>query len=70
MKNNTPLVFGADSAFVVQFARAPTPGAPRPGRAEHINSGRATRFQDAAELMAFVARVLAELAAEQPAETL
>jgi len=61
--------FPADSAFVVQFAKPHAPDAPLAGRIEHITSGRARRFQDATQLMAFVAEVLAALDGNQSAET-
>jgi hypothetical protein len=56
-----PTRFPADSAFVIHFAH-PHPGAdPRPGRVEHVASGRARRVEDEAQLMTFVAEVLASL---------
>jgi len=53
--------FPADCAFVIQFAHPDSGGDPRPGRIEHVVSGRARRFQDETQLMAFVAEVLASL---------
>ena len=59
MRKETPPRFPADGAFVVQFVRPHTGNGPRPGRVEHVVSGRARRFQDQTQLMAFVAEVLA-----------
>ena len=56
-----PTRFPADSAFVIHFAHPHTGADPRPGRVEHVATGRARRFQDGAQLMAFVAKVLASL---------
>ena len=56
-----PIRFPADSAFVIQFVHPHSGADPRPGRVEHVASGRARRFQDGAQLMAFVAEVLASL---------
>ena len=53
--------FPADCAFVIQFAHPHGGVDPRPGRIEHVVSGRARRFQDETQLMAFVAEVLASL---------
>ncbi|MBI3801540.1 MAG: hypothetical protein HY268_31790 [Deltaproteobacteria bacterium] len=49
-------------AFVVQF-RSPEgkEQARFAGRAEHMTSGQAARFESAAELTAFLLRVLAEV---------
>ena len=69
MRKETPPRFPADGAFVIQFARPHTGNGPRPGRVEHVVSGRARRFQDATQLMAFVAEVLAALDGDQSAET-
>ena len=56
--------FPPDRAFVVQLRRRPTPHAEIfVGRVEHIASGEVTRFDSAAELMDFIAR----LGAENPA---
>jgi hypothetical protein len=50
------------AAFVIQFRESTDVGAGRlEGRIEHIASCRATRFRSHDELLAFVARVLAEL---------
>ena len=68
MSHDNPLRFPADSAFVIQFAEPRTAGEQRPGRVEHITSGRARRFQDATELMAFVEQVLTSLDGDHPAE--
>ena len=54
-----PPRFPADSAFVIHFAHPHDGADPRPGRIEHVASGRARRFQSGAQLMAFVAEVLA-----------
>jgi len=59
MTHENPLRFPADCAFVIQFAHRHTGADPRPGRIEHVASGRARRFQDGTQLMAFVAEVLA-----------
>lgn len=68
MTHETPPRFPADCAFVIQFA-LPHGGEARPGRIEHVTSGRARRFQDGAQLMAFVAEVLASVESTQaPAE--
>ena len=69
MRKETPPRFPADSAFVIQFAKPRAAGDPGPGRVEHITSGQARRFQDATQLMAFVAEVLAALDGDQSAET-
>ena len=69
MRRETSPRFPADGAFVVQFVRPHTGNGPRPGRVEHVVSGRARRFQDATQLMAFVAEVLAALDGEQSAKT-
>ena len=69
MRRETPPRFPADGAFVIQFVRPHTGNGPRPGRVEHITSGRARRFQDPTQLMAFVAEVLAALDGDQSAET-
>ena len=61
MTYENPPRFPADCAFVVQFAHPHTGSDPRPGRIEHVTSGRARRFQDETQLMAFVAEVLASL---------
>ena|SRR5438105_3048000 len=46
-------------AFVLQLDPGADPGAGRfAGRAEHVASGRTTRFASAEELLVFVARVL------------
>jgi len=58
---NTRVLFPAASAFVIQFATPYTPGNPRAGRVEHVISGRARRFRDETQLMAFVAEVLGSL---------
>ena len=68
MTHDNQLRFPADSAFVIQFAERRAAGEPRPARIEHITSGRARRFQDAAELMAFVAEVLTSVEGNQPTE--
>ena len=64
-----PTRFPADSAFVIHFAHPHSGADPRPGRVEHVATGRARRFQDGAQLMAFVAEVLAALDGDQSAET-
>ena len=68
MTHDNQLRFPADRAFVIQFAEPRAAGEPRPARVEHITSGRARRFQDATELMAFVAEVLTSLDGDQAAE--
>ena len=72
MTDQNPPRFPADCAFVVQFAQPHAGADPRRGRIEHIASGRARRFDDGAQLMAFVAEVLASLdgdVASGPAHT-
>ncbi len=69
MTHDNQLRFPADSAFVIQFAEPRAAGEPRPARVEHITSGRARRFQDAAELMAFVAEVLTSVDGNHATET-
>ena len=59
MRKTTSPRFPADGAFVIQFVRPHTGNGPRPGRVEHVVSGRARRFQDETQLMAFVGEVLA-----------
>lgn len=50
----------AARAFVVQLRAAPDPaGELFVGRAEHMASGTAERFGSAAELLAFITRMLA-----------
>jgi hypothetical protein len=50
----------AERAFVVQLRAQPDPaGNLIAGRAEHIASGAAARFTSAADLIAFIAQVLA-----------
>lgn len=61
MTHDNQVRFPAENAFVIQFAEPRAAGEPRPARVEHITSGRARRFQDATELMAFVAEVLTSL---------
>jgi hypothetical protein len=61
MTHEKPPRFPADWAFVIQFAHPHTGADPRPGRIEHVASGRARRFHDGTQLMAFVAEVLASL---------
>ena len=53
----------ANRAFVVQFQGTP-PGAPptASGRAEHVASGRATRFDSWDRLRRFIELVLADVA--------
>jgi hypothetical protein len=58
--------FPAERAFVVQFTHG-LGGAARGGRIEHVVSGRACRFHDGAQLMAFVAEVFAALETEPAA---
>jgi hypothetical protein len=46
----------------VQFqASSPELASPYAGRVEHLESGRAVRFHSLEELLAFIARVLADL---------
>ena len=61
MTHENPPRFPADCAFVVQFTQPHAGADPRRGRIEHVASGRARRFDDGAQLMAFVAEVLASL---------
>lgn len=63
---HAPTRFPADSAFVIHFAHPHRGADPRPGRVEHVATGRARRFQDEAQLMAFVAEVLASLESTAP----
>jgi hypothetical protein len=50
----------SDRAFVVQFRRHDAVASPRwDGRAEHVSSGRAGRFESWEELRAFIEGVLA-----------
>lgn len=58
--------FPADYAFVIQFAH--TGSDQRPGRVEHVSSGRAARFQDGTQLMTFVNEVIASLTADEAPE--
>jgi hypothetical protein len=54
-------------AFVVQFyGRAEGQAEPWAGRAEHISSGRATRFQSAEALWTFLTEILATLNERSP----
>jgi len=49
-------------AFVVQFREEPEAARERfVGRVEHMVSGRATRFHSPEELLAFFARILANV---------
>ena len=58
-KERSPLPI--QRAFVVQFrAEAEVERGPFVGRVEHVVSGEATRFSSLEELVAFMARVLAE----------
>ena len=59
--------FPADRAFVVQVAVAELgmPDVPL-GRAEHVVSGKATRFASWAELVVFIEQVLAAGETELP----
>lgn len=58
--------FPIQHAFVVQFAAAATlKDAALAGRVEHIVSGQAIQFQSAAELLAFVTRILQRLTASE-----
>ena len=53
-------------AFVIQLqASSGATEVARPGRVEHLASGRAMRFADEGELWAFVDRVLAAECSEQ-----
>jgi hypothetical protein len=61
MTHETRPRFPADCAFVIQFAQPLDGAEPRPGRIEHVVSGRARRFEDGTQLMAFVTEVLASL---------
>ena len=56
-------------AFVVWF-RAETAGVQGRwvGRVEHVVSGEAMRFETLEELLAFIARVLAQVKAQHPDE--
>ena len=56
-------------AFIVQF-RAETEVAHGQckGRVEHVVSGQAMRFQSLEELLAFIARMLAQMRAQRPDE--
>jgi hypothetical protein len=56
--------YPADYSFVIQFQEA-TVG-DRPGRIEHLASGRAERFQSNVQMMAFVSRVLSALDDAKP----
>ena len=69
MTHEYPPRFPADSAFVIQFAHPHSGTNPRPGRVEHVTSGRARRFQDGAQLMAFIAEVLASLESDEAPAT-
>jgi len=59
--------FPAERAFVVQFTQGPSGAGSGSGRIEHLVSGRARRFHDGAQLMAFVAEVFAALETEPAA---
>ena len=61
MTHENPPRFPADCAFVIQFTQPRAGTHARCGRIEHVASGRARRFDDGAQLMAFVAEVLASL---------
>jgi len=52
--------FPTDCAFVVQF-QGKHPDDRRPGRVEHLASGRAARFENAHQFWDFVSAVLSEL---------
>ncbi len=59
----------AERAFVVQLrAATATAGELFVGRAEHMASGSAERFSSAAELIAFITRILAGDDDPQPAQ--
>ena len=55
-----PATLPPDRAFVVEFgtARPAAPDDSLSGRVEHVISGRATRFESAGELLAFVRDVM------------
>ena len=60
--------FPAHRALVVQVAVAEPGGPDGPlGRVEHVVSGQATYFASGAELVAFIAQLLAEGKTEPPA---
>lgn len=46
-------------AFVVQFQDVAANNDGRPGRVEHLSSGRSRRFNDTAQLIEFISVVLA-----------
>jgi hypothetical protein len=59
--------FPAERAFVVQFrAGAAVEQGGYTGRVEHVVSGQARQFHTPAELLAFIAQVLAALGTEPP----
>ena len=64
MKQEAPPRFPVDCAFVVHFALSPG-GNLRAGRVEHVVSGRAGRFNDEAQLIAFVAEVFEALEGDE-----
>ncbi len=68
MKHGTAPSFPADCAFVIQFAHPHIGGSPRPGRIEHIVSGRTRRFQDGTELIAVIAEMLAAIESDAAAQ--
>ena len=57
----------AGRAFVVQLRATEPAGELFVGRAEHMASGTAERFASAAELIAFITRILADDGNPQPA---
>jgi len=57
-------------AFVIQFRGETDVEAGRfAGRVEHVVSGQATHFHSLEELLAFIARVLAEVRTQSTEET-
>ena len=71
MKSQEPaLLLSPDRAFVVQFGKdTDVAQGPFRGRVEHVVSGQAAHFQRLEELLAFIARVLADLRSESAEET-
>jgi len=53
-----------DVAFVVHLSVTAAPG--ETGRVEHLTTGRASKFESAAELLRFMQETLAGLGAERP----
>ena len=65
-----PRSLPAARVFVVQvYTGAAVAQGQLAGRVEHVRSGQATHFDTVVDFLRFVARVLADVDAEPPAET-